>query len=55
MIKKGKGNKKMKQVSMKIPEELHEIIMKLAKENERDFTKQVIYMIKQYLKITEKY
>lgn len=43
----------IKQISMKMTAELYEAILKLAKENERDFTKQVIYMLKQYLIIKE--
>ena len=44
----------MVQKTLRLPEELNEAIMKLAKENDRDFTKQVLYMLKQYLRIVEK-
>ena len=33
---------------------LHEKIQKMADENDRDFTKQVKFMLKEYIKITEK-
>lgn len=33
---------------------LHEKIQKMANENDRDFTKQVKFMLKEYIKITEK-
>lgn len=33
---------------------LHEKIQKLADESDRDFTKQVKFMLKEYIKITEK-
>ena len=33
---------------------LHEKIQKLADESDRDFTKQVKFMLKEYIRITEK-
>ena len=43
----------MIQKTLRIPDELYEEIMKLAEESDRDFTKQVLHMIKQYLKISK--
>ena len=48
-----KRGKKMIQKTLRIPDELYEEIMKLAEESDRDFTKQVLHMIKQYLKISK--
>lgn len=39
--------------SIRIEKELVEKIEELAKKNERDFTKQVIYMIKKYIEIID--
>lgn len=34
--------------------ELHDRIIKLAEENDRDFSKQVKFMLREYLKIQER-
>lgn len=34
--------------------DLHDKVLELAKENERDFTKQVKFMLREYIKITER-
>lgn len=39
--------------SLRIETELVKKIEELAKKNERDFTKQVIFMLKKYIEITE--
>lgn len=39
--------------TIRIEKELVQKIENLAMKNERDFTKQVIYMIKKYLEITD--
>jgi len=40
--------------TMLFEKELHDKIMKLAEQNDRDFTKQVKYMLKEYMRIKEK-
>ena len=40
--------------TMLIEKEPQEKIMKLAEQNDRDFTKQVKYMLKEYMRIKEK-
>ncbi len=40
--------------TLRFETELHDKIQKLADENQRDFTKQVKFMIKEYIRITEK-
>ena len=40
--------------TMLFENELHDKIMKLAEQNDRDFTKQVKYMLKEYMRIKEK-
>ena len=40
--------------NMLFEKELHDKIMKLAEQNDRDFTKQVKYMLKEYMRIKEK-
>lgn len=42
-----------KQKSIKLPKELAERIEKDAKENHRDFTKQIIHIITQYYKLQD--
>lgn len=34
--------------------DLHDKVLELAKESERDFTKQVKFMLREYIKITER-
>jgi len=45
-------NKKVITKSIKFDLDLHETIIKLAIQNERDFSKQVKFMLKKYLDIT---
>lgn len=39
--------------SMRLEKELIDKIEELARKNERDFTKQVVFMLKKYIEITE--
>jgi len=43
-----------KQKTIRMENELIEKIEKLAKENERDFSKQLKFMLKEYIRITER-
>lgn len=40
--------------TLRFEPELHDKISELAKESERDFTKQVKFMLREYIKITER-
>ena len=46
-------NEETKITTMRIPVELHNKITEMAKKYDRSFTKQVIYMLKQYIEFQE--
>ena len=52
-VRSGNVEDKVKK-TMLFEKELHDKIMKLAEQNDRDFTKQVKYMLKEYMRIKEK-
>lgn len=47
------NQKETQQKTLRIDKELIRKIEELAEENQRDFTKQVIFMLKKYIEITE--
>ena len=47
-------NKETITKTMRFEKDLHDQIQKLAEENQRDFTKQVKFMVIEYMKITQK-
>ena len=47
-------NKETITKTIRFETDLHDKIIKLAEENSRDFTKQVKFMLKEYIKIIEK-
>lgn len=47
-------NKETITKTMRFEKDLHDQIQKLAEENQRDFTKQIKFMVIEYMKITQK-
>lgn len=53
VVQLGDMNRETKQKSLRLEKDLIDQIEKLARKNERDFTKQVSYMLKKYIEITQ--